>query len=103
MIFSPASAARRNRTTSLVRWYGSANGMPFHRSTITFDEEPTPITKRPGAASASAATDWASSAGPRVKAGMMATPRRSSGAHCDARASGVNPSVPSASEDQASL
>ena len=46
--------------------YGSSKGMPFHRSTITFDEVPMPNATRPGAASARVATDCASSAGPRV-------------------------------------
>ena len=41
--------------------------MPFHRSTITFDEAPRPSTKRPLLTSASAAAVCASSAGPRVK------------------------------------
>ena len=44
-----------------------------------------------------------SSAGPRVKAGMMATPRRMDGAQVEARASGVNPSAPSASDDHRSV
>ena len=77
--------------------------MPFQRSTITLDEVPTPSTNRPGAASASAAADWANSAGPRVKAGMMAVPRRNVGAHTEARANGVKPSPPMASADQASV
>ena len=46
--------------------YGSSNGMPFHRSTITFDDVPMPRANRPGAASASEATHCASEAGPRV-------------------------------------
>src|SRR3954463_3696153 len=63
--FSPESAALRNRTVSRVRLNGSSNGMPFHRSTMTFDDVPTPMATRPGAASHSAAALWASSAGPR--------------------------------------
>ncbi len=46
--------------------YGSSNGMSFQRSTITFDDVPMPKATRPGAASASEATHWASVAGPRV-------------------------------------
>ena len=46
--------------------------MPFQPSTITFDDVPMPKAKRPGAASASDATDCAMHAGPRVKAGTMA-------------------------------
>ena len=53
--------------------------MPFQPSTITFDDVPMPNAKRPGAASASEATDWAMHAGPRVNAGTMAVPRRSDG------------------------
>jgi len=40
--------------------------MSFQRSTITFDELPIPHTKRPGAASASDATQLASVPAPRV-------------------------------------
>jgi hypothetical protein len=46
--------------------YGSSNGMPFQRSTMTFDDEPMPMAKRPGAASAIEATLWAKHAGARV-------------------------------------
>src|SRR5437660_1207043 len=54
--------------------------MPFQRSTITSEDVPMPKTKRPGAASAMAATLMAMRPGPRVKAGTMATPRRACGA-----------------------
>ncbi len=77
--------------------------MSFQRSTITFDEVPIPNATRPGAASARLATHWARVAGPRVKAGTIADPRRSDGAHTDARASGVNPSAPLASLDHTSV
>jgi hypothetical protein len=40
--------------------------MPFQPSTITLELVPMPNATRPGAASASVATDWASRAGPRV-------------------------------------
>ena len=43
--------------------------MSFQRSTITFDDVPMPKATRPGAASASDATHWASVAGPRVNDG----------------------------------
>ena len=88
---------------SLVRWYGASNGMPFQPSTITFDEVPMPKAKRPGAASASEATDCAMHAGPRVNAGTMAVPSRSDGAHTDASASGVKASAPLASDDHTSV
>ena len=64
--FSPPNASRRNRTTSRTFLYGSSNGTPFQRSTITLLDEPIPIAKRPGAASASDATHWAKHAGARV-------------------------------------
>ena len=54
---------------SRIRLYGSTNGTPFQRSTITFDEVPMPKAKRPGAASARLATLWAMHAGARVNAG----------------------------------
>ena len=84
-------------------WYGCSNGMPFQRSTMTFDDVPMPNATRPGAASASDATHCASVAGPRVKAGTMAEPRRRLGAHTDASASGVKPSAPLASLDHTSV
>ena len=43
--------------------YGSTNGTPFHRSTMTLLEVPMPMATRPGAASASDATHWAKHAG----------------------------------------
>ena len=75
-----------------MRAYGFSNGTAFHRSTIAGDDEPIPSANRPGAASAIDAAVWAMSAGPRVKAGAMATPVRRVGAHAAARASDVNPS-----------
>ena len=88
---------------SRTRLYGSTNGTPFHRSTITFELDPMPNAKRPGAASASVATLCAMSAGDRVNAGTIAVPRRSRGSHAAASASGVNASAPSASADQTSV
>ena len=64
--FSPDSASRRNRTTSRTFLYGSTNGTPFQRSTMTLLDDPMPMAKRPGAASASVATHWARHAGERV-------------------------------------
>ena len=93
----------RNRTTSRTFLYGSTNGTPFQRSTITLLLEPMPIANRPGAASASDATLWAKHAGDRVNAGTIAVPSRSRGSHADASASGVNASAPSASADQMSV
>ena len=101
--FSPDNASFKKRTTSRTFLYGSSNGTPFHFSTITLLEEPTPITKRPGAASAIVATDCANSAGVRVNAGTMAVPKRRRGSHAAAMASGVNASAPSASADQISV
>ena len=69
MTFSPASAARRKRIVSRTRWYGLSNGMPFQRSTITFDDVPIPSAKRPGAAWHIDATVDASVCAPRVYAG----------------------------------
>ena len=46
--------------------YGSTNGTPFHRSTITLLDDPMPMANRPGAASASVATHCAKHAGDRV-------------------------------------
>ena len=78
--------------------------MPFHLSTITFDDVPMP-EHEPARARRSAivATVCASSAGPRVYAGTIAVPSRSDGAHAEARASGVNASAPLASEDHTSV
>ena len=77
--------------------------MPFQPSTITFDDVPIPKANRPGAASAREATDWAMQAGPRVNAGTIAVPRRSDGAHTEARARGVKASAPLDSADQTSV
>ena len=77
--------------------------MPFHPSTITFDDVPIPRTNRPGAACASEPTDCARQAGPRVNAGMIAVPSRNDGAHTEASVSGVNPSAPSDSADHTSV
>ena len=33
---------------SRTRWYGFSNGMPFQRSTITFDEVPMPDDEAAG-------------------------------------------------------
>ena len=101
--FSPLSASFRKRTTSRTFLYGSSKGIPFHRCTMTLLDEPIPIAKRPGAASASVATDCAKQAGLRVYAGTIAVPKRRRGSHAAAIASGVNASAPSASADQISV
>ncbi len=88
---------------SRIFLYGSSNGIPFHRSTMTSDDVPMPRANRPGAACAIEPTDCARQAGPRVNAGMIAVPRRNDGAHTEARASGVKPSWPSASADHTSV
>ncbi len=83
--------------------YGSSNGTPFQRSTITLLDEPMPMAKRPGAASAIDATLCAKQAGARVYAGTIAVPNRSRGSQAAASASGVNASAPSDSADQMSV
>ena len=70
---------------------------------MTLLEDPIPIAKRPGAASAMDATDCANKAGLRVYAGTMAVPRRKRGSHAAASDNGVNASAPSASADQISV
>jgi len=77
--------------------------MPFQPSTITLDEVPTPSASRPGAAWASEPTLWARQPGPRVKAGTMAVPSRSDGAHTEVSVSGVKASAPLASDDHTSV
>ena len=88
---------------SRTRWYGRSYERPFHRSTMTSDDAPSPTANRPGAASARPATVCASNAGPRVYTGAMAIPSCSAGVHAAASASGVNPSTPSDSADHASV
>src|SRR3954468_4940525 len=51
---SPASTGRSPSIAARMRESGFSNGTPFQRSTITFDDEPSPRTKRPREASASA-------------------------------------------------
>ncbi len=101
--FSPLNAIRRKCSVSRMRrnWFSKA--IPFQLATITSEEAPRPQAKRPGAASAKEARLWARSAGPRVYAGVMATPRFSSGSHAAAKARGVNPSAPSTSADHRSV
>ena len=88
---------------SRTRWYWFSNARPFQLATMTSEEAPSPNANRPGAASARAARLWASKAGPRVYAGVMATPRLSAGSHAAASASGVKPSAPSTSADHRSV
>ena len=77
---------------SRTRWYGLSNVKPFQRSTMTSEEVPIPRAKWPGAAWHIDATVDASVCAPRVYAGTIAVPNRSSGAHCAATASGMNAS-----------
>ncbi len=77
--------------------------MPFQLPTMTGLDAPRPRTNRPGAAAASAAADIAISAGPRVKTGTIAVPRRNVGSQAAASARGVNASVPFVSADQRSV
>ena len=74
--------------------------MPFHCSTITFDDAPSPSTKRPLLTSASAAAVCASSAGPRVKTFTMPVTSRSRSLCSAATTSGVKPSNSVDSADQ---
>ena len=76
---------------------------PFQDCTIAGLDAPRPRLNRPGAAEASAAADWAISAGPRVNTGTIAVPRRSSGCQAAASASGVKASAPATSLDQTSV
>ena len=94
---SPASTGRRYSTVSRIFESGFSNGMPFQRSTITFDDAPRPSTKRPLEASASAATCWARIARPRVYGLTMPVARRMRSVCAAASASGVKPSAPAVS------
>jgi hypothetical protein len=102
-IRSPANAARTIRSTSRVRRHGASKVSPFQSATMIGLEAPSPRTKRPGAALASEAALIAMRAGPRVKTGTIAVPSRSVGAQAEARASGVNASVPATSAVQTSV
>jgi hypothetical protein len=82
---------------SRVRAYGCSKGSAFQWRTMGSDDAPRPTTKRPGAASQSAAMLIASVAAPRVWTGRHAQPSRSPGAQADASASGVSPSTSCAS------
>jgi hypothetical protein len=77
--------------------------MPFHCSTITFDDAPIPTATRPGAASHSDAMLCASSAGPRVKTGRIELDSRRVGAHAAVSTSGVKPSFAPASPEVTSV
>jgi len=88
---------------SRARAYGRAWSTAFQSLTTTGEDAPMPSWKRPGATSASAAADWASNAGPRVKTGAIAVPRRACGCHAAARVSGVKASVPDTSDDHRSV
>ena len=78
------------------------NGTPFQRSTITFEDEPSPRQKRPPEASASAAACWASTGIPRVNGLTTPVPTRAVSVHAAASVSGVKPSGPLVSPVQKS-
>src|SRR5436190_530855 len=100
---SPASAARRNSTASRVRVSGFSNGIPFQRSTMTFDEEPMPRQKRPPESCCSDAACWASTAGPRVKTLTTPVPTRIRSVAIAATVTGVKPSCADTSPGQPSV
>jgi hypothetical protein len=81
---------------------GFSNGIEFHRSTITFEDDPIPRQNRPPEASCSAAACEASTAGPRVNAFTTPVPRRMRSVQAAASARGVKPSGPAVSPDQRS-
>ena len=63
---------------SRTRLYGSTNGTPFQRSTMTFDDVPMPIANRPGRGVGQRRHATAPAhAGARVNAGTIAVPSRS--------------------------
>ena len=82
---------------------GRSKGRALCDVTTCAEELPIPSTKRPGAASASAAALIARRPGPRVCTGKQAQPRRRLGAHCEASTSGVKPSTSCASLVQTSV
>ena len=89
-----AAPSRSIGIVSRSRVSGFSNGTSFQRSTITFDDEPRPSTKRPPLASASAAACWASTARPRVYGFTTPVPSRIRSVQAAASASGVKPSAP---------
>ena len=82
---------------------GFSNGIPFQRSTITFDDEPMPRQKRPWLASCIAEACWASTAGPRVNTFTTPVPSRIRSVQAAASSSDVKPSWPPVSPDHASV
>jgi hypothetical protein len=100
---SPASAARRNGIVSRTRVSGRSKGIPFQRSTITFDDDPIPRQKRPSDSSPSAAACWASTPGARVKTFTTPVPTRIRSVAIAATVGGVKPSQPATSPGQPSV
>ena len=94
---SPRNMGRSASTDSRTRVSGFSKRPSFQRSTMTFDEDPIPSTKRPPEASASAAACWARMAGPRVYGFTTPVPSRMRSVHAAASASGVKPSGPAVS------
>ena len=99
---SPASARRRIWAISRTRVAGRSKRPPFHVSTMGWEPAPMPRQKRPGASSARPAALTASVAGPRVYTLAIAVPTRICVASATA-ASGVKQSMPSTSNDHASV
>ena len=77
--------------------------MPFQPSTITFDDVPDAEHEPARRGLGQRGHALGQAAGPRVKAGTMAVPSRSDGAHTEASASGVKASAPLASDDHTSV
>ena len=67
--FSPASAWRRKRTMSRVRWYGWSKGMPFQPSTMTLDDVPMPSANPPRGGLGQRADALGEAAGPPGEGG----------------------------------
>ena len=81
-------------TASRTRDSGFSKVRPLKRSTITFDDAPSPSTKRPPLASCIAPAVWASTAGPRVNGLTIPVASRIRSVTGAAIASVVKPSVP---------
>ena len=85
---------RRRCTASRTLASGFSNVRPLKRSTITFEDAPSPSTKRPPLASCIAAAVWASTAGPRVNGLTMPVASRIRSVTGMATDRVVKPSVP---------
>src|SRR4051794_31577225 len=94
---SPARIGRSASTASRTFDSGFWNGISFQRSTMTFDDDPRPSTKRPSLASCRAAACCARTGMPRVNGLTIPVPSRGLVVHAAASASGVKPSAPAVS------